>query len=217
MKIAIVVPFLALLPLSAEGWEASLFIGSQSYRSLSAAIPLSETGSGTSLFADADLAISNKTLYGFRVGYDVVDLGPCTLQVGGGYLPPVSSTATLTVTVPGLGSNTVDTTYKSQQVVAGVLFNFKLPVAFGVGLEDRFEHYSATTFSGGSGSQNYARPWLRGRASYTFPGMKMKPFVGLEAAVPLIHSNYQAGMGHEPELKDAAPKAQIGVALGVRF
>lgn len=206
MKIALLLTLLGLLPLSAESWEAGLFVGSQRYNAMTGSLD------GTSL----SVSVRSKTIYGFRLGYDLADLGPCTLQLTGAYLPQVASDFNEIISQPGLGSTTYTAQFKSQQSIVGAMFNFKLPVALGLGAEDRFER-SSLGYSGKWMSQNDARPWIRARATYAIPAPKLKPFIGLEAAIPLLKANHVFGPDDYPEVKDLAPMTQGGLTVGVRF
>lgn len=207
---------LAVFPLSAQSWEAGLFLGQQSYRSDSATLPPDKV----------DTQVDSKFVYGFRLGRSVADLGPALLQVTVGYQPPATATATLTDTydsTPAIapratGVKTAPVTevlkadYKASAFSLGAMFNFKAFVAVGAGLEYRFEKLEM-----GSLSSTYGRPWARVNAGIAFPSPVVKPFVGLEVDLPLTSKSLDSITSADDMLKAMAPKFQAGIYAGVRF
>lgn len=209
-------PFIVLLPLSANTWEAGVFVGSQSYRS--------ETGISSS--SSSDNKVDSKLAYGFRLGRSLVDLGPALLEVTVGYQPPVTSTYTLTVDSfaptqnPArslAGPKTFTTTsgsfdYKASNFSVGAMFNFKAFVAIGAGVEYRFEKLETP-----GESTTYGRPWARVNAGIAIPSPIVKPFIGVEVAVPFTSTSLADASSSEDLLKVVAPKMQVGVYAGIRF
>jgi len=45
----------------------------------------------------------------------------------------------------------------------------------------------------------------------------LKPFIGLEVAVPLSSKSFDAAASDSENLKSLAPKLQVGVYAGLRF
>lgn len=218
-KFCAILPALVVLPLSAQTWEVGAFLGQQAYRSDSLTNP--------ALSATLDTKVDSKFIFGLRVGRSVVDLGPALLQVTLGYQPPIAATATITETydnaVPGVAPRTggiktamVTTStsgdYKASAFSVGAMFNFKAFVALGAGLEYRFEKLETEGLS-----TTYGRPWLRLNAGIAIPSPVVKPFVGIEANLPLSSKSLSDIQSDEDMLKAMAPKSQIGVYAGIRF
>ncbi|MDP1830748.1 MAG: hypothetical protein Q8K67_01730 [Geothrix sp.] len=200
MKKTLLPLLLVAAPLSAQSFEAGLFIGQQSYKS----------------FSDAGLTAepAKKTVAGVRFGYSLVDLGPALLQVTAGYQPESKTGIEVNGTaVPGF-----DFTQKHWSV--GAMFNFKAFVAIGAGVEYRSESLGVkgplTDIS-----TTYGRPWARANVGFAFPTPIVKPFIGLEVALPLTSTSPSTAEYFGPDdavsLKAHAPKMQIGVYGGIRF
>lgn len=191
---------LAAVPLSAQSFEAGLFIGQQSYKS----------------FSDAGTTVepAKKTVTGVRLGYSLLDLGPALLQVTAGYQPEAKTTIEANgTTVPGF-----EGTQKHWSV--GAMFNFKAFVAIGAGVEYRSESLGFKG-PGTDISTTYGRPWARANVGFAFPTPIVKPFIGLEVAVPLVSTSPSTAEYFGPDdsvaLKAHAPKMQIGIYGGIRF
>jgi hypothetical protein len=58
---------------------------------------------------------------------------------------------------------------------------------------------------------------LRANAGYAFPSPVVKPFVGLEVALPLTSKSFDRAATDEENMKAFAPKLQIGLYAGIRF
>lgn len=189
---------LAAVPLSAQSFEVGLFIGQQSYKSFSA--------------AGQTIEPVKKTVTGVRLGYSIVDLGPALLQVTAGYQPESKTTGELNgVTLPG--------DYSQKHWSVGAMFNFKAFVAIGAGVEYRSESLGFKD-TGIDVSTTYGRPWARANVGFAFPTPIVKPFIGLEVAVPLASTSPSAaeyGVDDSVTLKAHAPKMQIGLYGGIRF
>jgi len=184
---------LVAAPLGAQSFEVGVFLGQQSYKDYNV--------------LGVNATTDSKTVASGRFGYSLVDLGPAMLQVTAGYQPTVTSTSTVTFT--GLGTGTGD--YKDGHWSVGAMFNFKAFVAVGAGVEYRSEKLETSTTS-----TTYGRPWARLNAGLAFPTPLVKPFIGLEVAVPLTSMSNESGSA-EDALKSMAPKMQIGVYGGIRF
>ena len=130
-----------------------------------------------------------------RAGYSVVDLGPALIELTAGYQP--ETTAKLTS----------GTDFKNSHFSVGAMANFKAYVSTGVGLEYRFEKLDTGT------STNYGRPWARANVGIAIPSPVLKPFIGLEADIPLTSTKGSL----VTQAKDMAPKSQIGIYGGIRF
>ena len=189
-KRALVLPLLCMLPLSAQSYEAGLFVGQQSFKSIS----------GGGVVASE----SSKTVIGARVGYALVDMGPALLQVTAGYQPKV----TTTMTSNQFGSQD----YSAGHYSLGLMANFKALVAVGAGLE-----YRSETLSTSAVSTTYGRPWARANAGMAFPTPFVKPFVGLEVSLPLTSKSLDTSFTNTDLLQAAAPKLEVGLYGGIRF
>ncbi|BDU76115.1 hypothetical protein [Mesoterricola sediminis] len=197
-KAAMFLPLLVVLPLSANTWEAGVFIGQQSFRSQNVTL------GGNTFSGDVD----NKVTYGFRVGRSVLDFGPALLEVTAGFQPESRANATIRINGAPFGTGE----YKTQHFSIGAMANLKAFVALGAGVEYRFEKLDT-----GSASTTYARPWIRVNAGIAIPSPVVKPFVGVEAAVPVTSKSVDATSPEEDQIKALAPKFQIGLYAGIRF
>jgi hypothetical protein len=176
----LVLPLLLVTPLAAQSFELGLNVSRQSYTS------------GDSL---ARIEAEDKTVVAARLGYALVDFGPALFQVTAAYQPKVET---------DLKPNgfLVPTKLGNEYWAVGAMFNFKALIAVGAGVDYRFEKRTITNVY--SSSETYSRPWARVNAGYAFPTPIVKPFIGLEAAVPLTD-------------KQLGPKLQLGVYGGIRF
>ncbi|HLO68779.1 MAG TPA: hypothetical protein VK188_17270 [Holophaga sp.] len=203
-KTVALLPLLAVLPLSANTWEAGLFIGQQSYKS--------HTVSTLSVEADSKVA------YGFRLGRSIVDLGPALITITAGFQPETKTTLKYSgaiapaYQVGNVTASAPSVDYKTQHFSVGAMANFKAFVAVGAGIEYRFEKLEIE-----GTSTNYARPWVRVNAGIAIPSPVVKPFIGVEAAIPVTSKSLELSSSDEDFLKAMAPKFQIGVYAGIRF
>ena len=167
-------------PLSAQTFEVGLNVSREAY-----------TSQNTTPRVEAE----DKTVVAARVGYALVDLGPALLQVTAAYQPKVDT---------DLKPNgiLVPTKVGHEYWGVGAMFNFKALVAVGAGVDYRFE--KTTVASVYSSSHTYGRPWARVNVGYAFPTPVVKPFIGVEAAIPLTEETL-------------GPKGQVGVYGGIRF
>lgn len=194
MKKFAMAALVAAAPLAAQSFEVGAFIGQQTNKSLD--------------ILGATTEVKGKTILGARVGYSLVDIGPALFQVTAGLQPKSESRIDL------LGIDT-GRKYQHQHMSLGAMFNFKAVVAVGAGVEYRFEKLNYT--NSGIGDVSYARPWFRGNLGMAFPTPLVKPFIGLEMAMPLTSKSYNSGGSQEDFIKALAPKLQIGVYGGIRF
>ena len=194
MKRLILAALVAGLPLAAQSWEVGVFAGQQSYKSIDA--------------FGASVEPKSQTILGARLGYSVVDMGPALFQLTAGFQPKTEAKLEL---------NGVDTgdKFKHQHLSVGAMFNFKAVVAVGAGIEYRFEKLNIT--NSGLSDTSFNRPWLRANLGYAVPSPLVKPFFGLEVAVPLTSKSFDAAASDEDNLKAFAPKLQIGLYAGIRF
>jgi hypothetical protein len=181
-------------PLCAQSWELGVFAGQQTYKSAE--------------FMGVSAEPKSKTVFGARLGYSVVDMGPALFQVTAGFQPKAESEIEV-------GSVNTGEKFQSQHMSVGAMFNFKAMVAFGAGLEYRFEKLNIT--NSGISDVSYGRPWLRANAGYAFPTPIVKPFIGLEVALPLMSKSFDVNASDSDNTKALAPKLQIGVYGGIRF
>ena len=189
---------LATLPACAQDFEVGLFLGQNTYKS--------QTILGT------ELKPKTKSVAAARLGFSIVDLGPALFQFTVGYQPKVKTE------FDANGANT-GYEYGDQYWSAGLMFNFKAFVAVGAGIEYRGEKLSLEG-PGLNQSTTYGRPWARVNVGFSFPTPVVKPFVGVEAAMPLSTTSVtDAEYLSDPDkaLKSHAPNFQVGVYGGIRF
>lgn len=185
---------LALLlaaPLAAQSFEASLFVGGQSYSKFTNTKSVETDGT---------------TVIGLRGGYSFVDFGPLLLQGTVGY--QMESEGKISVNGYDSGEK-----YRHSATALGAMLHFKAIVAVGAGLEYRLEKLSTSY----GRSTNYGRPWVRAHAGYAIPSPLLKPFLGLEVAAPLGSTDVDPNPSDENALRSLAPKFQVGVYAGIRF
>ncbi len=187
---------LLALPLSAQSFEVGAFLGQQLNKDVAVV--------GTKIEVDST------TVVGFRFGYSFVDFGPILLQGTLGYQGESKGKVKLDgVEEPGARM-------KHDHTAIGVMANFKAVVAVGAGIEYRMEKLRAVDPSE-SRSVTYNRPWLRANLGYALPTPLLKPFIGLEVAMPLSSTSVSLGSSEDDLLKGLAPKFQIGLYGGIRF
>ena len=187
----LLLPLLLLLavPLSAQNWEVGIHGYAQEYATATIINPVEP---------------QQTTAWAGRLGYSIVDFGPCQLQLNAFYAPNVDAD----VKVAGV---TDPTKLSHEYVGAGVMFNFKAFIAFGAGLDYRSEKLGA-----GTTSTTYGRGWARANVGFAFPFPVVKPFIMVEVAAPLSKTDYNGG-NQEEALKSLAPKMQVGIYAGIRF
>jgi len=186
------------VPLAAQKWELGLFVGQQSYKSVS----------------DFGLTLEpeKKTVASVRFGYSVVDIGPALFQLTAGFQPQSNTDAKVN------GTSIPNFSYNQKHWSVGAMFNFKAVVAVGAGIEYRSETLGVSGSNSANISTTYGRPWARLNAGYAIPSPLVKPFFGLEVAMPLVSKSYDANNTNpEDQLKMTAPKMQFGLYAGIRF
>lgn len=189
----LILPLLLAAPLAAQSFEAGLHLSRQAYPSQS--IPES-------------VQPQDKTVVAVRVGYALADLGPALFQVTAVYQP----NAKTDMKVDGWTS---PTKLGHEYWGLGLMFHFKAVVALGAGLDYRSEKMSASDLN--TVSATYGRPWARVSAGYAIPSPLVKPFIGLEVAVPLAKKDFSNTLSFQDQLKTYAPKSQVGIYAGLRF
>ena len=203
-KVTLTLALLMGMPLAAQSFEAGLFLGQQQYPSPHMLV----SPGAPSPIVTWQLHLDNKTVYAFRFGYSIVDVGPALFQITAGYQP--ESKTTINATLGGaLSTNMGD--FKQSHWSIGAMFNFKAVVAVGAGLE-----YRAEKLEGEGSNTTYNRPWVRLNAGYAIPSPLVKPFFGVEVAFPLINTSNKFDSA-ENVLKSMAPKNQFGLYAGLRF
>ena len=193
-KIVLTALALSFVPLAAQDWELGVFAGQQTYKSAE--------------FMGVSGGAKSKTVLGARLGYSVVDIGPALFQVTVGFQPKTESEIEV-------GSISTGEKFKSQHMSVGAMFNFKALIAVGAGIEYRMEKLNMT--DSGISDVSYNRPWLRATAGYAFAMPVVKPFVGIEVALPLMSKSLDLTGSDEDAMKAFAPKLQVGVYGGIRF
>jgi hypothetical protein len=185
-------PLILVAPLAAQSFEVGLNISRQQYPSI--------TEGGIFKVEPQD-----KTVVAGRFGYSIIDLGPALFQLTAVYQPKVDTD----VKVNGVTS---PTQLGQEYWGVGAMFNFKALVAVGAGIEYRSEKLSTP-----GESTTYGRPWARVNAGYAFPTPLLKPFIGVEVAVPLVKKDYNDSLSTPDMLKSLAPSLQVGIYGGIRF
>ncbi|WP_306591211.1 hypothetical protein [Geothrix sp. 21YS21S-4] len=171
-------PLLLALPLAAQTFEVGLNISRQSYTEQTAAPRLEP---------------KDKTVAAVRLGYSLLDFGPILLQGSVAYQPRTDTEVKGAPDPAKLGH---------EYWAAGAMFTFKAGLAFGAGVDYRFEKTTyRDTFTS---SHSYGRPWARANVGFAVPTPFLKPFVGVEVAVPLSDENL-------------GPTFQVGLYGGIRF
>lgn len=139
------------------------------------------------------------TVVAVRAGYALMDVGPALLQLTAAFQPRADT---------HLKDNGVSMPTKlgSEYWAAGAMVQFKAVVAFGAGLDCRFEKATQWTLYSlhYQTSQSFTRPWARVNAGYAIPSLALKPFISLEVAAPFVR-------------KEERPNLQVGLYGGIRF
>ena len=203
----LLLPLITIIPLSAQSWEVGLFAGQQTYRS---EVVSPESGPVPATIMDS----GSKVVIGVRLGKSVVDFGPVLLQLTLGYQPEATNTIQTSPTYsdPYYSSNYGPVDYKASHASVGAMMNFKAFVAFGAGIEYRFEKLNL------DGSEaNYNRPWARANVGFAIPSPVLKPFFGLEVDFPLSSTSSSGSSSRVDLVRSLAPKGQIGINAGIRF
>ncbi len=190
MKKAALAVLLAL-PLSAQSFEAGVFIGGQSFSKYTTA---------------KTVEVDGATVIGLRGGYSFIDFGPMLLQGTVGYQME-------TDTKMNVGGYESGEKFRHSHTSLGAMLNFKAMIAVGAGLEYRMEKLKTSY----GRSTTYGRPWIRAHAGYAIPSPLLKPFIGLEVAAPITSTEVDANPSDENALRALAPKFQVGVYGGIRF
>ena len=201
MKRLALILAMTALPACAQDFEVGVFLGQNTYKSQTV--------------AGIEIKPQTKTVTSARFGYALVDLGPALFQLTVGYQPNAKTPVDFNGVDSGLR-------YGDEYWSAGLMFNFKAFVAVGAGIEYRSEKLSLES-AGLNQSATYGRPWARVNVGLSFPLPLVKPFVGVEAAMPLSTASAPANYGYGPgedssgSLKSHAPSFQVGVYGGIRF
>ena len=202
-KLALVLPLLGMLPLSAQDWEVGVLGVSNSYRT---------SGSAQNGTIDPG-SPDSKVALGLRVGYALLDLGPMLLQVTAG-IQPQSTTKVTSRGTSGydFSPTTTNVNFKNQNYSVGAMLNMNAFLSGGIGLEYRFETYEYQGFS-----TSASRPWLRANLGVSIPSPILKPFAGVEADLPFTSTKLGDGTSADDRARSMAPKAQFGLYAGIRF
>lgn len=207
MKKAILCAVLAALPLAAQSWEVGLFVGQQSYDKHTFTTPLT-----------FEAKPDSKTMGAIRLGYSLADLGPVLFQINAALQPKTSTTMHYTFANTTPVGIDVGQNLDHQATSLGLMFHFKAGVALGAGVDYRWDKLEGDVF-GSPTSTTYGRPWARASVGFAIPSPVLKPFLGLEVAVPLVTKSLGSTGPQTTEdiLKAYAPKLQIGLYGGLRF
>lgn len=184
--------------LSAQSWEAGLFLGRQSHPSFGVA--------GTT---PADVKVEAATVMAFRLGYALVERGAFRFQFAAVHQPKHTSD----ILVGGSATDGARLSHASSGL--GVECRWKTFASLGLGLELRKEILEST----GAASTTWHRPWVRASMGWDLARTRVTPFVGLEVAMPLAEKSVgPLGPDSDTEAhKSLAPRLQAGVYGGIRF
>ena len=203
-KIAFALSLSAILPLSAQTWDVTVFAGQQSYRSAAA-------GSAATGLTES-FSTPSKNVTALRLGWEAMDLEPATLEVSAAYQPMTASTQTSYLYQDYPTTAYQSYAYKTGYAAVGAMVRFKLLLDLGLGLDVRFEQLSAQGFS-----TTLDRPWARATFGWSFPLSAVTPTFGAEAAYPLTSKSLELLGSSANTLQATAPKSQLGLYAGVRF
>lgn len=190
MKLALPMLCLMAAPLAAQSFELGVFVGKQAYKANDVVAFRSEP--------------NDKAVAAARFGYGLVDVGPFLFQATLGYQPESNTEVKANGVVAG--------ELKHSHTSLGAMFTLKAGVSFGAGMEVRREKLDAITMA-----TTYTRPWVRANVGFAFPTPVVKPFLGLEVAVPMASKTWEATASSEDKLRAFAPKLQVGLYGGIRF
>jgi hypothetical protein len=105
-------------------------------------------------------------------------------------------------------------TYTHEYAAVGAEATWKLLVDVNAGIDLRQERLQ-TLYHGGRTISNYTRPWLRAGVGMNIPMPILKPFIRLEAAIPVGTKSSTNTM--DDFTKSVAPSLQLALYGGVRF
>ncbi len=86
-----------------------------------------------------------------------------------------------------------------------------VPMASGAATEYRSEPLKGLVMT-----TTFSHPWARFNVGYAFPAPLFRPFIGVEAVVPLAFQGADSGWAADV-LKRVPPRSQIGLYGGIRF
>ena len=105
--------------------------------------------------------------------------------------------------------------YKNEGISVGLNARWQNLIEYGVGTEVRYERLTLANYD--STTVGQYRPWINFYSGRTFEGRSYKPFFGIEAAIPLTHSNsLNADQDPKEFLKGISPKFEITLVIGIR-
>lgn len=184
--------------LSAQSWEAGLFLGRQSHPSFGVA--------GT---APTEVKVEASTVMAFRLGYAPVERGAFRFQVSAVYQPRHTSD----ILVGGSAADGARLSHASSGL--GAELCWKTIATFGLGLDLRKETLEST----GAASTTWHRPWARASMGWDLARTRVTPFLRLEVAMPLAEKSVgPLGPDSDTEAhKSLAPRFQAGIQGGIRF
>lgn len=192
----VVVAGLAAMPASAV--EVGLLLDRQMGKAQTASSAI--TGSTSTSFEGVTLNSA-----GIRVGVPLLDLGPASIQLSGTYHPQVRSD----FVVGGKKVGSVGNEYYA----AGAEATWKFLVDVNAGLDFRYEKLQI--LYGGRTNATLFRPWIRAGVGMNLPLPILKPFVRLEAAMPVTKKDDKNNW--DQFTKATAPEFQLGLYGGIRF
>jgi hypothetical protein len=144
---------------------------------------------------------------GIRGGFDILDLKVAALQLNATWHNKTTGDL-------DIGSGKVGE-LDNQYWAAGAMFNWKLLVNFGAGVEYRSEKLTFRPNTGLSTDTTQGRTWARVNIGFSIPTPVVSPFFALEVAAPLSKKD---GGSNSKDLAEAlAPQVQIGIYGGIRF
>jgi hypothetical protein len=105
--------------------------------------------------------------------------------------------------------------YKNEGMSIGLNARWQRLLEYGIGTEVRYERLTLTNED--STKVGQYRPWVNFYSGRVFEGRGYRPFIGLELALPLTHSN-SSNAAHDPTelLRGVSPKFEITLLVGIR-
>jgi hypothetical protein len=198
-KRLLLVPVLAALPVFAG--EVGVLLDKQ----------IGKAQAGTIASGSQKYDAVSPTGFGFRAGFDVLDLKVAALQLNATW----HNKTTSDLEYGGAKKGEFDNQYWA----AGAMVNWKLLVNVGAGVEYRTEKLTwrntvpANPFQSGDTTQG--RTWARVNVGFSIPTPIVSPFFLLEVAAPVSKNS---STSTSKDLAEAlSPQLQVGVYAGIRF
>jgi hypothetical protein len=220
----VVLPVLALACWSMSAQDFSLAIVASAARTTSGARVMAvPDNSAAYTYERASLPA-----LGLEASWSFLALPMGALAVTGLYDPPVRKQLDVLVTRSlfggGLPATTTSLRYTRGVTGIGIRWAGRSLLDWSLGLSYRGEAITLANgfdFQGGDANNKTVsatlwRPWLQGRLGISFPGVGLRPFVGMTWSKAMAGTT--AGNAFDADLaRHLAPDAELGVEVGLRF